>query len=212
MQYFASLGYAVLQVNYRGSTGYGKSYALKNIIEVGRQSVDDVADGVRWTTGEGLADPKRVVVYGGSYGGYIALGVATRHPDLPSCVVGFAGVYDWEVDMKSDSDLFRDLFRWATDYLPDLAPNAERYRAISPARQADKVKAPVLLLHGREDRRVSVGQSELMAHALSKAGKSVELVRDAEGVHGLPDEKLRRAYYERVTAFILKYAPPDVLP
>jgi dipeptidyl aminopeptidase/acylaminoacyl peptidase len=74
------------------------------------------------------------------------------------------------------------------------------------------VTAPVLLLHGREDRRVAIAQSELMANALRKAGKSVEIVKDADGVHGLPDEKLRRTYYERVTRFILKYAPPDQLP
>jgi len=212
VQYFASLGYAVLQVNYRGSTGYGTGYALQNIIQVGRKSVDDVADGVRWATAEGHADPKRVVVYGGSYGGYISLGIATRHPELASCVVGFAGVYDWELEMKSDSDKLRDWVSWKSDYLPDWKTNAARYHEISPVERAEKVKAPVLLLHGRDDRRVEVGQSELMARALRKAGKAVELVRDAEGVHGLPDENLRRAYYERVTAFILKYAPPDVLP
>ena len=209
VQYFAALGYAVLQVNYRGSSGYGEAYALKSIIDVGRKSVDDVADGVRWAIAQGHADPKRIVICGGSYGGYIALGVATRHPSLPCCVVGFAGVYDCELDMKSDSKTFHELFRLSPDYWPDLKTNAAAYRAISPVQLAGEVKAPVLLLHGNSDRRVNVNQSELMARALRKAGKSVELVRDAEGVHGLFDEKLRLMYYERVTAFILRYAPPD---
>jgi dipeptidyl aminopeptidase/acylaminoacyl peptidase len=213
VQYFAALGYAVLQVNYRGSSGYGGGYALDNIVEVGVQSVEDIADSLRWAVAQGIADPKRLVVYGGSYGGYIALGMATRHPDLPACVVGFAGVYDWEFMERGDFDgHYQDYFRWRTDYYPELKQNAERYRAISPAHQASAVKAPVLLLHGRKDRRVDIAQSELMASALRKAGKSVEIVKDAEGVHGLPDEKLRRNYYERITAFILKYAPPDQLP
>jgi len=108
VQYFASLGYAVLQVNYRGSTGYGKAYALQSIIDVGHRSVDDVADGVRWVTAEGMADPHRVVVYGASYGGYISLGLATRYPDLPCCVVGFAGVYDWELDFRFNESGTRD--------------------------------------------------------------------------------------------------------
>jgi len=212
VQYFATLGYAVLQVNYRGSTGYGKKYALPNIIEVGHQSVDDVADGIRWAIEEGFADPAKVVAYGGSYGGYISLALASRHPDLAKCIIGFAGVYDWEMEMKTDGEKYRELLHWISNYRPDQKTNAERYRAISPVYQADAVKAPVLLLHGRADKRVSVDQSELMARALRKANKSVELVRDREGIHGLPDQKLRRAYYEKVTAFILKYAPPDPLP
>ncbi len=212
VQYFASLGYAVLQVNYRGSSGYGERYALPNLIEVGHQSVDDVADGIRWAIAQGHADPARVVVCGGSYGGYISLALAERYPDLAKCIIGFAGVYDWEMEMKVDSDKYREEYRWYTDYLPEWKPNAERYRAISPVYQADAVKAPVLLLHGRADKRVKVDQSEVMARALRKAGKNVELIRDTEGVHGLPDEKLRRAYYERVTAFLFQYAPPDTIP
>jgi dipeptidyl aminopeptidase/acylaminoacyl peptidase len=212
VQYFASLGYAVLQVNYRGSSGYGQKYALADLIEVGRQSVDDVADGIRWAIAQGHADPARVVACGGSYGGYISLALATRYPDLAKCIVGFAGVYDWEMEMKTDSEKYSELLRWRTDYNPDPKSHADGYRAISPIYQADAVKAPVLLLHGREDKRVKVDQSELMARALRKAGKSVELIRDAEGVHGLPDEKLRRAYYERVTAFLFQYAPPDTIP
>ena len=212
VQYLASLGYAVLQVNYRGSTGYGEHYALNNIIEVGEYSVEDVAAGLRWAVAQGIADPGRLVVCGGSYGGYIALSLATRHPDLPACVVGFAGVYDWEFETRSDREKFRELYQWKTDYFPDVKQNAARYRAISPVHQAAAVKAPVLLVHGRKDQRVDIAQSELMARALRNAGKSVEIVKDAEGIHGLPDEKLRRTYYEQVTAFILKHAPPDKLP
>ena len=107
---------------------------------------------------------------------------------------------------------FRELYQWKTDYFPDVKQNAARYRAISPVHQAAAVKAPVLLVHGHKDQRVDIAQSELMARALRNAGKSVEIVKDAEGIHGLPDEKLRRTYYEQVTAFILKHAPPDKLP
>ena len=212
VQYYAALGYAVLQLNYRGSTGYGLNFGQRNIIEVGKISVDDIADSLRWAVAQGLADPKRLVVCGGSYGGYIALGIATRYPDLPACVIGFAGVYDWKAHNRSSREKFTEFFKWETGYYPDGAENAPRYSAIAPVNQAAAVKAPVLLIHGRRDRRVDIAQSELMASALRKAGKSVEIVKDAEGVHGLPDETLRRNYYERVTAFLLQYAPPDVKP
>ncbi|HET7537022.1 MAG TPA: S9 family peptidase, partial [Candidatus Didemnitutus sp.] len=210
VQYLAALGYAVLQVNYRGSSGYGQE--LRDIIEVGHQSVDDVADGIKWATAQGMGDAKRVVAYGGSYGGYISLALATRYPDLVCGAIGFAGVYDWEYQMRKDSDKLREIVTWRSDYWPPVKTNADRYRAISPALEAAKAKAPVLLIHGQDDQRVDFAQSDLMAKALRKAGKTVEIFRDTTGEHGLRDEKLRKLFYERITSFLFQYAPPDAMP
>lgn len=206
-QFYAALGYAVLQVNYRGSSGYGKGHALPDIITVGEKSVDDVADGLRWLVAEGIADRQRLVAVGGSYGGYITLALATRYPDLLTAAVGSAGVYDWEKEIRADAREFNDIFQWRRDYYPDPKKNAARYRAISPVHEAGNIRCPVLLLHGHEDRVVDITQSNHMARALKKAGKSVAVVKDAEGIHGFPDEKSRRNFYSQVAAFLARHVP-----
>ena len=211
-QFFAALGYGVLQVNYRGSVGYGKDHELPDIIAVCRQSVDDVDDGVGWAVTQGYADPRRIVAMGGSYGGYISMALAERYPDTIAAVVGFAGVYDWEEQMKVDSDERSILFHWLSRYYPDRKSRAADYRDVSPVNRADKVRAPVLLLHGGDDQRVEYDQSKEMERALRKAGRPVELVGDVASIHGLPDQQSRFDYYQTVAAFLLQHAPPDGAP
>lgn len=206
-QFFAALGYGVLQVNYRGSAGYGRPHILRDLIEVCDKSVDDVADGLLWAVAQGYADRSRLAAFGGSFGGYIALGLATRHPDLLAAAIGSAGVYDWEAEIRSDAREMGALFSWRSDYYPKVKENAARYRAVSPVHQAARVTAPVLLLHGAEDRTVDIAQSNRMAKALRQAGKSVEVVKDAEGIHGLPEEKSRRNLYTKVAAFLARHVP-----
>jgi dipeptidyl aminopeptidase/acylaminoacyl peptidase len=208
-QFFASLGYGVLQLNYRGSAGYGRAHLLQNHLEVCDKSVDDVADGLLWAVGNGYADRARLAAYGGSFGGYIAVALATRHPDLLAATIGSAGVYDWEAEIRHDSREMRALFTWRDDYYPDPRKNADRYRAVSPVHQAGRVQAPVLLLHGAEDRIVDITQTNSMARALKKAGQSVEVVKDAEGIHGLPEEKSRRNLYTKVAGFLARHVPAD---
>ena len=209
MQYFAALGYAVLQINYRGSIGYGQDFIQRDIFEVCDKSVADVADGLKWAVEQGYADPKRLVVCGNSFGGYIAVALAARYPDLPACVAAFAGVYDWNYQHRYASNERPELFAWISNYYPEAKDNAERYRAVSPVHQAAAINAPVLLIHGRQDKVVDIGQSEVMARALRKAGKPVEILKDAEGGHGLTDFSLRKKYYERLTSFFQQYAPSD---
>ena len=212
VQFLAGLGYGVLQVNYRGSIGYGHAYALKNSIEVCEKSVDDVVDGIRWTIAEGYVDPARIAAYGGSYGGYISLGIATRYPDLLAASVGFAGVYDWESQWKETRKHVADLLRWRADYYIDSKTHGELYRPFNPAGAAAKVRGPVLLLHGGSDSTVDINQTNLMARALRDAGRSVEVIKDAEGIHGLPNEEARRTFYTNLAAFLLKNVPPDAAP
>ena len=218
VQFLAALGYAVLQVNYRGSADLGRLHELDNTIEVAEKSVDDVVDGIRWAIANEDADPHRIVAYGGSYGGYISLGIATRYPEIPAAAVGFAGVYDWEKKYKEatnewlKSDDLGRLFAWRADYYLDPRKNADRYRAVSPVHFAEKVRCPVLLHHGRIDKTVSINQTIAMASALRDADKSVELTKDPEGIHGLASERQSKEFYRTLSAFLLKYAPPDLAP
>jgi dipeptidyl aminopeptidase/acylaminoacyl peptidase len=212
VQYFAALGYAVLQVNYRGSSGYGVAHQLKDTLAVCGKSVDDVVDGIAWAVKAGYADPKRIAVYGASYGGYISLAIATRFPDVPAAAIGFAGVYDWENQYSHERTVSYERMAFLShnsEYYIDPKAAPERYRAFSPANFAGQVRCPVLLLHGGADQVVDIAQTKLMASALRRAGKSVEVVKDAEVIHGLPREKERRNFYEKIAGFLLKNVPPD---
>lgn len=204
VQYLASLGYAVLQVNYRGSTGFGLAYELKTFIDVHRTSVDDVADGARWLIETGVADPKHVAVMGGSYGGYVALASAARYSELYRCVVGFAGVYDWESHISARTDDYGSYYEWRKDKYADVALHPEIMRPWSPVFMADKIKCPVWLGHGGADAVVYAYQSKKMAAALRRVGGNVELHADSWGVHGFPDPEKRHAYYKSITEFLRK--------
>ena len=212
VQYYAALGYAVLQLNYRGSAGYGRNFAQKDLAEIAQHAVEDLAAGLRWAVAQGIADPKRLVVCGSGYGSSLALGVAARFPELPAAVIGFATSFDRDPPARAQREVLGDFYKFDSNYHPELKKDAPNSHAVSPTLSADAVKAPVLLISGRNDRKSDLSQTEAFASALRKAGKSVETAKDAEGVHGLPDEKLRRNYYERVTAFLLQYAPPDLAP
>jgi dipeptidyl aminopeptidase/acylaminoacyl peptidase len=215
VQFLAALGYGVLQVNYRGSSGFGPAHELVNTIEVAEKSVDDVTDGIRWAIAQGYANPKKIVAYGASYGGYISLAIATRYPDLPAAAVGYAGVYDWEAQYKEDtnrwlgSNVSPELFRWRADYYLDVRQHADRYHAVSPVNFAAKVLCPVMLFHGSLDQRVSLSQTRAMTKALSGAGKTVEMIKDSEAVHGLANEKQSKAFYRSLAAFLLRNVPPE---
>ena len=211
-QFFAALGYGVLQVNYRGSLGFGREYELNDIIEVGRRSVDDGADGLRWTVDEGYADPGRLVGVGGSYGGYISVALATRYPEMLAAVVGLAGVYDWYDQVLNASYEAPLSVGGHIRYLPGVGSHGDDYREVSPVNSADQVRAPVLLVHGCEDRRVDFDQSQAMANAPRRAGKNVQLVSDVVSIHGMPDQESRIEYFQAVAAFLLKNVPPDSAP
>ena len=211
VQFLAGLGYGVLQVNYRGSTGYGREHALKNSLEVCEKSVDDVADGIRWAIAQGHADPARIAAFGGGYGGYVSLGLATRYPDLLAASASVAGIYDWEGQSKYDGRSSVELLRMRQGFYLDPRANGDRFRPYSPTRAADQIRCPVLLFHGDRDATVEISQSNKLSRALRAAHKSVEVIKDAEGIHGLPNETARRTCYSNLAAFLLKNVPPDAL-
>ena len=151
-QLLANNGYAVLQMNFRGSGGYGPHFESLGIGERGFKMQDDVTDATLWAIQQGIADPSRICIYGWSHGGYAALRGAAKEPELYKCIIGAAGVYDFEIQYKK-ADYTR--YRFGRAYMrQSLGDDKKTLREISPARTAEKIVAPVFLVHGRLDARV----------------------------------------------------------
>lgn len=207
-QAFAARGYAVLQPNFRGSTGYGKAFEDAGNGEWGGKMQSDIADGIDALAAKGLVDPKRVCIVGASYGGYAALAGMTLQPGRYRCAVSFAGITDlpelYAYDRTGQSYLGGVRARWQERIgtrraLPD----------ISPARHADAVTGPILLVHGKDDTVVPIQQSRIMEDALRKAGKPVETVVLKGEDHWLSRSETRLALLTASVAFVEKNNPPD---
>lgn len=182
-QFFASRGYGVLQMNFRGSSGYGAAFRSAGKREWGQAMQDDITDGVMWLAAQGYADAGRIAIAGGSYGGYAALMGLAKTPDLYRCGISFAGVSDLP-------DLIRDMQRYiggkaGARHIGRLWKDRPMLAENSPARRAADITAPVLLVHGQDDRVVSVDQSKKMRSALEKAGRKVSYVELKGGDHYL---------------------------
>jgi dipeptidyl aminopeptidase/acylaminoacyl peptidase len=202
-QLFASRGYAVLQVNFRGSGGRGRAFESAGYGRWGREMQDDITDGVRWAIGDGVADPNRICIYGGSYGGYAALTGAFREPDLFRCAIGLAGVYDLPL-MFEKGDI--QSVESGINYLEKaVGTDAEELKRRSPVYNADRIKAKVLLLHGKLDERVPLEHAKRMRAALERAGNPPEWSTEWGEGHGFFDEGNRAAAYERILEFLAKH-------
>ena len=204
-QYFASRGYAVIQPNFRGTTGLGLKHQLASYKQWGLAMQDDLTDTALWAVKAGIADPKRMCIYGASYGGYAAMQALVRTPDLFQCAANYAGITDLQLFHSvtwsdiSDSDFSRYL-------LPVMVGDPDRdraqLRATSPAQNADKIKMPVFMAYGGEDRRVPIIHGERMRDALEKLGKPVEWMVKTEEGHGFTKLDNRVEFYTRLEAFM----------
>lgn len=200
VQVLASRGYAVLQVNFRGSGGYGDAFMKSGYGEWGAKMQDDVTDATRWAIEQGAADARRICIFGGSYGGYAALQGAVREPDLYQCSIGYVGVYDLRL-MKSRGDIPQSFS--GEGYLDLVLGNEDSVLAQrSPINQIDRIKAKVMLIVGGQDKRVPPVQGENLRNAMLKRGKDVEwLYQPTEG-HGFYNEANVTELYEKVIAFL----------
>lgn len=203
VQLLASRGYAVLQVNFRSSGGYGYDHNVAGFRSWGTKVQDDIADATRWAIAEGIADPARICIYGGSFGGYSAVMSAAREPDLYRCAAGLAGVYDL-VAQAGDSDIADS--KMGRIYLHEaLGSDTAVLREHSPVTHVARLKAPLLIAHGTQDRRVPFSQAELLRHALDQAGKPYEWVAYAGEEHGLSKQDNQIDFYTRLLAFLDKH-------
>jgi dipeptidyl aminopeptidase/acylaminoacyl peptidase len=201
VQLLAKAGYAVLQLNYRGSGNYGRAFHHAGAREWGARMQDDLTDATRWTIDQGIADPARICIYGASYGGYAALMGVAKEPTLYRCAVGYVGVYDLPMMHEDKADMARWVENWADGWLGDPATLAGR----SPNRLAAQIKVPVLLAAGGEDETAPIKHSKMMEKALREAGVPVEtLYYDTEG-HGFYSEPHRREFYTRLLDFLSRH-------
>lgn len=215
-QFLASRGYLVVQPQFRGSTGFGASFALAGYRQWGRLMQDDVTDSVRWMIERGWADPARICIVGGSYGGYAALVGVSQTPDLYACAASFGGVFDlrrmlrFERRMADGDDSIATNY-WA-EHIGDLSDEA--LDAVSPAKTADRIRVPVLLVHGLDDTVVPADQSRQMESALQRINRPVTLV-ELRGVdHWLTDAPSRVQWLEQLEGFLAQHlgAPVGARP
>ncbi len=194
-QYFAARGFAVVQPNYRGSSGYGDQWYQNNGFQSWRTAVGDVTDAGRWLVKEG-ADPAKLSIVGWSYGGYAALQSGVVAPDLFRSIVAIAPVTDL-AELKLEADKYR-----SGSITRDFIGSGPHVREGSPAQNAAKIAVPVLMFHGTLDQNVDIEQARMMKRALTASGKSVELVEYPGLAHSLTDSEARTAMLGRITTFL----------
>ncbi len=205
VQFLANRGYAVLQMNFRGSTGYGKEFWLKSVKQWGRAMQDDVTDGAQWLIDQGIADPERIAIYGGSYGGYAVLAGLTFTPDLYACGIDYVGVSNLFTFMETIPPYWEpmrpQLYELVGHPQEDSLLLAER----SPSLHADQIVAPLFIAQGANDPRVKKSESDQMVEAMRARGVEVEyMVKDNEG-HGFRNEENRFDFYRAMEEFLAQH-------
>lgn len=205
VQYYASRGFAVLQVNFRGSGGYGRAFEAAGWKRWGLEMQDDLTDAVQWAIGQGIADPSRVVISGASYGGYAAMAGLVFTPELYRAGINYVGVVN--IANLIPAAVPPSRIYWMRTRLGDLANSEDRkrIRATSPVHFADRIRAPVLMAYGKNDPRVPIDQAADMERALKRAGVPHELIVEEEEGHGFRNEEKRIAFFRRVDTFLRQH-------
>jgi dipeptidyl aminopeptidase/acylaminoacyl peptidase len=208
VQFLANRGYCVLQMNFRGSTGYGRRFWEASFGQWGLKMQDDVTDGVKWLIAQGVADAKRVGIYGGSYGGYATLAGITYTPDLYAAAVDYVGVANLLTFMNTIPPYWRPLLPKFHEMVGDPVKDEARMKATSPALNADKIKTPLFVAQGANDPRVNKAESDQMVAALKKRGIDVQyMVKDNEG-HGFRNEENQFEFYGAMESFLARFLKP----
>lgn len=214
VQILASHGYVVFQPQFRGSSGFGKKFEQAGYGQWGLAMQDDITAGVQDLIARGISDPKRICIVGASYGGYAALWGLAKTPQLYRCGVSFAGVADIEYMFRDGSDSNRNKIgrQFLQSQVGDLNANKEQFDSVSPLKHADRIQAPVLLMHGDEDVRVPISHGKKMRRALEALNKPVQWQEFEEEGHGLVYVRNQRLYYETLLNFLDKNTQPAPAP
>ncbi len=206
-QFLANRGYAVLQMNFRGSTGYGRAFWEASFKEWGLKMQQDVKDGAEWLIEQGIADPERIAIYGGSYGGYATLQGLVKDPDFYACGVDYVGVSNLFTFMKSIPPYWKPYLEMMYEMVGDEnnPEDSARMALTSPALNADKITAPLFVAQGANDPRVVKSESDQMVEAMKARGVDVQyLVKDNEG-HGFRNEENRFEFYGSMESFLASH-------
>lgn len=204
-QMLAAAGFAVLRVNFRGSSGYGYAFERAGARQWGGAMQDDLTDATRWAIDQGIADPRRICIYGASYGAYAALMGTVREPDLYRCAVGYVGVYDLTTRQRALSGDARSLRTFSDQW---IGSDRESLVSSSPNRMADRIKVPVLLVAGEQDEIAPVEHTQMMEAALRREGAQVETLYFKTEGHGLYVPENLRAYYGKLLGFLDEHLGP----
>ena len=209
VQFLANRGYAVFQMNFRGSTGYGRKFWEISFKEWGKKMQDDITDGVEYLKKEGIADPTRIAIYGASYGGYATLAGVTFTPDLYACAVDYVGVANLFTFMKTIPPYWKPYLDQFYEMVGDPKNDSLLFVEASPVLHADKIKTPLFIAQGANDPRVNKAESDQMVEALKARGVEVEyMVKDDEG-HGFRNQNNRYDFYGAMEKFLEKYLKPE---
>ncbi len=207
-QFLASRGYAVFQMNFRGSTGYGKEFWEAGFKEWGQKMQNDITDGVHWLIDKGIADSTRIAIYGASYGGYATLAGVTKTPHLYTCAIDYVGVSNLFTFMETIPpywDPLKDMFQ---KMVGDPEKDSLMMAKNSPVYHVDKIETPLFIVQGAQDPRVDKNESDQMVRALRKKGIDVPyMVKEDEG-HGFQNEENRFQFYKAMAGFLKKHMPP----
>jgi dipeptidyl aminopeptidase/acylaminoacyl peptidase len=202
-QFLASRGYAVLQVNFRGSGGRGEAFIRAGYRQWGEKIQDDILDGLAAVIAKGEVDAGRVCSYGASFGAYSAMMLTIRAPDAFKCAIGYAGVYELRLFKEEDNARRHKYIRHA--YLDYIGENNKELDAISPSRLADRIKVPVLLAHGDKDTTAPPEHAELMRKSLARAGNAPQWMMAQNEGHGFYMTKNATAFYQQLESFLAKH-------
>ena len=202
VQLLANRGYAVLQMNFRGSTSYGRKFWEASFKQWGKTMQDDITDGVQWLIDQGTADPKRIAIYGGSYGGYATLAGLTFTPDLYACGVDYVGVSNLFTFMNTVPPYWEAWRKQMYEMVGDPQKDSVLMREASPVFHVDRIKVPLFIAQGATDPRVNKDESDQVVKALNDRGVEVQyLLKENEG-HGFLLEENRFEFYEAMDEFL----------
>ena len=207
IQFLANRGYAVLQMNFRGSTGYGRKFFEASFKKWGREMQDDITDGTQWLIDKGIADSSRIAIYGGSYGGYATLMGLVKEPQMYAAGVDYVGVSNMFTFMKTIPPYWEPMLEMMYEMVGDVEKDSAMLREVSPVFHVDKIKAPLFIAQGKNDPRVNIDESDQMVKAMRDKGIKVEyLVKNNEG-HGFRNEENRFDFYRAMEKFLNTQLP-----
>lgn len=205
VQFLANRGYAVLQMNYRGSKGYGKTFWAKSIKQWGKNMQNDVTDGVQWAINEGIANPDKISIYGASYGGYVALCGITFTPDLYNCAVDYVGISNIFSFLETVPPYWEPMLPMLYEFIGHPEKDSLLLAAASPFFHVDSIKVPVFIAQGKNDPRVNVNESNKIVKKLKERNIDVSyMLKENEG-HGFRNEENKFEFYQAVEQFLDKH-------
>jgi len=208
IQFLANRGYAVMQVNFRGSTGFGMNHLLSSKKQWGRAMQNDVSDGVKWAIEQGVADADRVCIYGGSYGGYATMAGLTYSPELYKCGINYVGETDLPLLFETAPDAWAAGEKQMAEMIGDPKTEEEFLEEWSPTNHADKIKAPVFMAYGLQDPRVNIRHAREMEDALQDNNVSYELMIKKDEGHGFRKQENQYDFYGRMESFLAENLKP----